>query len=188
MTSVGRRTLRVIHATLFSVSAVLGAAFTFLGADYLVPNSSVRSLTFRMTLLIGGILAIAWWGTRGRLRTSLRERQVQQKTAYRLKYVGPAAFGFLLGLGWWTFVPSPLFWLALSVTSQAGLGMLAALAFGLGRSWTAWYGALGSESATAPEHVLKVFFLRSRPALFQLNLLLGFSFIAATLWSSRHSI
>jgi hypothetical protein len=127
----------------------MGAGLTFCAASMLLPSTG-PSPVVGAVLLAGALWTILWWRSDGKLRISIRNRQVKRETA-RGRVKGPLAFGFLLGLGWWTFVTTPLFWTGLVSSALVGKPLLGAVSFALARSWTAWYGALlprGGEDAT----------------------------------------
>ncbi len=71
---------------------------------------------------------------------ALRTHQVWRQTAER-PFVGVPAFGFLMGLGWWTNISSVLMWLALVLAAISGHGIHAGVAFGIGRAAAFWIGA-----------------------------------------------
>ncbi len=118
-----------------------GAVASFATLDRLVPDVATDGSTYRvaLTLLGGFVLATS---LTGRPRVfSPRRHQVWRHTAQR-RIVGVPLFGFLLGLGWWTVVSSSLLWVALIVAALNGHGLEAGLAFGAGRAFAFWLGAV----------------------------------------------
>jgi len=114
---------------------------TFLAASLAITHQQ-SLVPFETSLAIGGALTLALARCPQKVRVSVRNRQVRRRTAGFGAIAGPAAFGFLLGLGWWMFVVSPLFLVRLITTPLTGKALLGACLFGVTRSWTAWYGAL----------------------------------------------
>jgi hypothetical protein len=136
--AVGRLPLRIARFCLFASTAVTGALLTFLSLSEIEHEVGIGRVEARATMLVGCGFVLIWFVRNGRVRISLRCRQVHRHTT-RGRYKGPSAFGFLLGLGWWTWVSSPFFWVGLTVTTLQGQALPAALVYGLGRSVTGLY-------------------------------------------------
>lgn len=139
MLAVGRLSDRIVRFVLFLGAAVGGALLTFLAVTLAERIAGLSRADVRIVVLVGCGLAVMWFVRKGRMRISIRCRQVHRHTT-RGRYSGPSAFGFLLGLGWWTWVSSPLFWLGLVLSTLEGQAIVAAVVYGIGRSATALYG------------------------------------------------
>src|ERR1700730_14112401 len=107
--SSGRRSLRFWRASAFVLGSLGGATLTYL-AVYAVLGRLAEHLSWLVSLVLAclGGWAVAWWAGSGRSRVSLRQRQVRRSAVSR-GVPGAAWFGWQLGLGWWTIVPSPVF-------------------------------------------------------------------------------
>lgn len=139
MLAVGRLPLRMMRLVLFTAAAVCGALITFFLCAEVERVVDVDGAATPWVILIGSAFALAWFVSGGRLRISVRRRQVRRATT-RGRYVGPTAFGFLLGLGWWTWVSSPFLWVGLVAVTLQGQALQGAVVYGAGRSVTALYG------------------------------------------------
>jgi hypothetical protein len=137
--AVGRLPLRISRLALFTTAAVCGALITFLVCARVEHLLHVNRSTTPWLNLVGSVFACIWFASRGRFRISLRCRQVHRSTT-RGRYTGPTAFGFLLGLGWWTWVSSPFLWVGLLASTLQGNAIQGGLVYGVGRSVTAIYG------------------------------------------------
>lgn len=150
MLSVGRPTLRFIRAVIYTGAALVGAGVTFIGlAELPLPRSSTAA---SLALVVGGIWVVIWSSNGARMRVSLRQRQIRRASAAG-RFRGPGTFGFLVGLGWWTVVTTPFFWIGLISTVLGGHALLGAIVFGTGRSVSAWYGAVQGPQSDASSHV-----------------------------------
>jgi len=142
----------VARTALFLIGAIVGAVASYALADFLVPD--IDTPRPAAVLILGtAVFAGLWLATGGRLRLSVRSRQVQRRTAMERPYRGALSFGFLLGLGWWTLVVTPLFWVSLALASVSGSGAAAGLAFAVGRTVPAAYGAAVDANTLNPDRV-----------------------------------
>ena len=126
---------------------------TFGVADWIIPNLSDDLLANRVALGLLGLFAVGSSLLERPIAFTPRAHQVRRRTAER-RIIGVPLVGFLMGLGWWTNIPSGLMWLALILAALSGHGVSAGIAFGIGRAAAFWIGATVLSSRNDLERIV----------------------------------
>jgi cytochrome c biogenesis protein CcdA len=134
--------MRVTNTVAFAGGLLSGALVTFLTAQLILGRLGGRPVLFGLVEVVGAVWIVGWWRSGFRWRVSLRQRQVARTTAESRPVLGRVVFGFLLGLGWWTLVFSPVYWIAVATAGLANAGLAGGVAFAVGRALPAIFGGI----------------------------------------------